>query len=348
MTQTQAGYGYYYYSGAKTIVDSASSTKSQIQQLTQKIQSQAPAPNEALKWLRSTASSYAAFIPGAKPYVDTAFDDLDKVHAKHSDEVEKIVQKAYQDLKAATKSGMTVETASKSWAIIESTIKELGELAADSATDILDNHPEIKEKFGGNLDQLKSMADNGGEAAKKELETTYNQIKDVIAGGVGVGTIAKIKSLIQEKTEKIQKLGDEAWKQGLEQAKPYFDKNPEIKKIVEENADALKKGNVGELWENVKEAASSGNTDKLQEYVKSAGKKAKDSGFGQGFEKYAKMVPGGSEILPKLQKIQEVAQKHGDEAEKILKSTYKDIQDVIQKRTGEIEKLGEKAKKDAK
>jgi len=270
------------------------------------------------------------------------------VHAKHSDEVEKIVQKAYQDLKAATKSGMTVETASKSWAIIESTIKELGELAADSATDILDNHPEIKEKFGGNLDQLKSMADNGGEAAKKELETTYNQIKDVIAGGVGVGTIAKIKSLIQEKTEKIQKLGDEAWKQGLEQAKPYFDKNPEIKKIVEENADALKKGNVGELWENVKEAASSGNTDKLQEYVKSAGKKAKDSGFGQGFEKYAKMVPGGSEILPKLQKIQEVAQKHGDEAEKILKSTYKDIQDVIQKRTGEIEKLGEKAKKDAK
>ena len=88
-----AGYGYYHFSGAKTIVNAASNTKAQIQKLTQNIQNQAPEPNEALKWLRSTASSYAAFIPGAKSYVDTAFDDLDKVHAKHSDEVEKIVQK---------------------------------------------------------------------------------------------------------------------------------------------------------------------------------------------------------------------------------------------------------------
>jgi len=88
-----AGYGYYHFSGAKTIVNAASNTKAQFQKLTQNIQSQAPEPNEALKWLRSTASSYAAFIPGAKSYVDTAFDDLDKVHAKHSDEVEEIVQK---------------------------------------------------------------------------------------------------------------------------------------------------------------------------------------------------------------------------------------------------------------
>ena len=88
-----AGYGYYHFSGAKTIVNAASNTKAQIQKLTQNIQNQAPEPNEALKWLRSTASSYAAFIPGAKSYVDTAFDDLDKVHAKHSDEVEEIVQK---------------------------------------------------------------------------------------------------------------------------------------------------------------------------------------------------------------------------------------------------------------
>ncbi|KAH8598993.1 hypothetical protein B0O99DRAFT_566533 [Bisporella sp. PMI_857] len=343
-----AGYGYYHFSGAKTIVNTASATKAQIKALTANIQSQAPEPNQALKWLRSTASSYAAFIPGAKAYVDGAFDDLDKVHAKHSDEVEVIVQQAYKDLKEANKSGMTAETATKSWTIIEDALKKLGELAADSATDILDNQPQIKEQFGSNLDQLKKLADNGGEEAKKELEATYNQIKDVVAGGAGVDTIAKLKKIIQEKTEKVQKLGDEAWKKGLESVKPYFDKNPKVKEIVEENADALRSGNLNELWERVKEATSSGNTDKLQQYVRDAGEKTKNSGVGQGFEKYAKMIPGGSEILPKLQKLQEVAQKHGDEAEKILKAAYKDIQDVLQRRIGEVEKLGDKVKKDAK
>ena len=143
---------------------------------------------------------------------------------------------------------MTMETATKSWNIIEETLKELGQLAADSATDILDNHPQIKEKFGGNLGQLKKMAESsGGEEAKKELSKTYDQIRDIVAGGVGVSTIAKIKQVIEEKTEKIKQLGDAAWKKGLEQAKPYLEKNPEIKKIVEENADSLKNGNLTEL-----------------------------------------------------------------------------------------------------
>lgn len=117
------------------MVNTASATKKQIQNLAAGLQDKAPAPNEALKWLRSTASSYAAFIPGAKGYVDTAFDDLDKVHEKHADEVEKIIQDAYKQLKDASKSGMTMETATKSWSIIETTMSKLGELAADSATE---------------------------------------------------------------------------------------------------------------------------------------------------------------------------------------------------------------------
>ncbi len=43
--------------------------------------------------------------------------------------------------------------------------------------------------------------------------------------------------MINEKTEKVKKLGDQAWKKGLEQAKPYLDKNPQVKKMVEENAE---------------------------------------------------------------------------------------------------------------
>jgi hypothetical protein len=345
---SQAGYGYYHFSGAKTIVDAASSTKAQINKLSQEISNSAPEPNEALQWLKSTSLSYAAFVPGAKGYVESAFKDLEEVQQKHGDKVEKIVQKAYSDMKGVTNKGMSMETAMQSWEILENAMTQLGELAADSASEILDNHPQLKEKVGSNLDQLKKLAENGGEDAKKELDATYKQIKDVIAGGISAGSIEKVRKLIQEKSEKLQSLGEEAWKKGMEQAKPYFDKNPELKKIVEENADSLKNGNWSELLACVKDAASSGNTDRLQAYVKDAGEKAKKSPAGQSIMQYAKMIPGGDEILPKLQKLQEVSRKRGGEAEKILKGAYEDVQEVLSKRIGEVEKLADKAEKDAK
>jgi hypothetical protein len=37
------------------------------------------------------------------------------------------------------------------------------------------------------------------------------------------------------------------------------------------------------------------------------------------------MIPGGDQIFPKFQKLQEAAKEHWDEAEKILKATYEDI-----------------------
>jgi hypothetical protein len=338
----QAGYSYYHFSGAKSIVNAASATKSQFSKLTQEIQSSTPEPNEALKWLKSTATSYAAFIPGGKSYVDSAFKDLETVQQKHGGEVEKIVNDAYKELKDATKSGMSVETASKTWEIVQDALEKLGDLAKDSAGEVLDNHPQLKEKFGGSLEELKSMADNYGPEAKKELEDTYSQIKDVVKGG----DLGKVQKLIEEKSEKMKKFGDEAWKKGMEKWKPYLEKKPEVKKVVEENIDCLKSGNLKDVFEQVRKAAEGGNIEDLKKYVKDAGDKAKNSGVGKGIEQYAKMIPGGSEILPKLQKLQEVARTRGDEAESILKGTYKDIQDVLQRRISEAEKLAEKAGKD--
>lgn len=350
MLTCQAGYGYYHFSGAKTIVNSISSTKKQLESVTKTMQDKAPEPSEILKWFRQTTTTYASFIPGAKTYVDKAFDDLDKVESKHRGEVNDIITKTYNELRSTTKSGLSMDTAVKSWSVLESAFKELGQLAADSAGEILDNHPELKDKVGGNLDQLKNMANSYGPEAKKELDQTYSQIKDVLAGGVGVGTIAKIKELIEEKVKKVQSMGDEAWKKGLEQAKPYLDKSPQIKEILEKNADALKSSNLTELWEKVK----SGNTADLESYVKDATEKAKSSGLssfgslGKEAEKYIKMIPGGSEIFPKLQKLQQVATTHGDEAEKLLKETYDEVAKVLQQKTEQAEKLGKSAAKEAK
>ncbi|CAL3965122.1 hypothetical protein PZA11_002058 [Diplocarpon coronariae] len=342
------GYSYYHFSGAKSIVNAASSSKAQLQKLTQGIQNSAPEPNEALKWLRQTTQQYAALIPGARSYVDSAFNDLDKVQAKHGDEVDKIINKTYAELKEATKSGMSMETAVKSWSILEKTMSQLADLASDSAQEILDEHPQLKEKFGGGLDQLKGMAESYGPEAKKELDQTYQQIKDVVKGGMSVDAISKVKKLIEEKTEKVRKMGDEAWKKGLEQAKPVLEKNPQVKELIEKNAESLKQGNVAELFAKVKDAVSSGNLDKLQDYVKQAGEKAKQGGFGKSIEQYAKTIPGGDQILPKLMKLQEVAKTRGVDAEKILKSAYNEVSEVLSKKTDELEKLADGAKKDAK
>jgi len=70
------GYIFYRQSGARDVVLASKKTKDYVNSATQKIKEQTPEPNEALEWLRNAAQSYAAFIPGAKGYVDSAFNDL--------------------------------------------------------------------------------------------------------------------------------------------------------------------------------------------------------------------------------------------------------------------------------
>ena len=85
-----AGYGWYKMSGASTFVNSMHKVKSTFDSATKSVQDSAPAPSEALNWLRQTSLSYAAFVPGAKYYVGKAFDDLDIVHQKHAGEVDEV------------------------------------------------------------------------------------------------------------------------------------------------------------------------------------------------------------------------------------------------------------------
>ena len=345
------GYGYYHFSGAKTMVNTAHQTKAYFEKAQQRLVEASPEPNEILQWLRQTATSYAAFIPGAKGFVNTAFDDLDAVHRKHGDKVDKILKQAYDEIKDVTKDkGMSVETATQVWEILQQRLKQIGKLAGDAASDILNNHPEIKEKVGGNLDQLKEMGDRYGPEAKKQVDQTWQQIQDIIKGGVSMETATKIRSLVEEKVEAVKKLGDEAWKKGMEQAKPYLDKSPRAKELIEKNADALKQGNEAELWEKLKESVQSGNTDGIEQYVKSAVDKAKSQGSSMGgdLDKYLKMIPGADKIMPKLSQLQEIGQKHGKEAENLLQETFDEIQQVLSKRVAQAEKLAQKAKDSAR
>merc|ERR1712000_696185 len=136
--------------------------------------------------------------------------------------------------------------------------------------DFLDNHPQVKEKLGGNVDQLKRMGEEYGPEAKKQVDETWKQLKDIVAGGVSVSSLNKARQLIDDKVKQVKKLGDEAWNKAYEQAKPVLEKNPKVKEINENNADALKQGNAKELFEKAKSSIDSGNVDDLKKYVDSA------------------------------------------------------------------------------
>lgn len=319
---------------------------------TKKLQENTPDANQAIEYVKNFAYSYVAWIPGGRHYLDIAFKDLDTLRENHNDEVNQIVKETYGEFQEISKSGFSRDTLTKSMDALTRLSQKIGALAGDAFQELLDNHPKLKEQVGPNVEQLKSMGDQYGPEVKQEVNKTWDQVKDVMQGGLSAANINKARKIIEEKVEQLKKLGDEAWKKGLEQAKPYLDKNPKVKEMIENNADALKQGNAKELFDKVKSSVESGSTGDLEGYVSQAVDKVKSKGsqWGSfaGLDQYFKMLPKGDEVLPKLQQLKEVAEKHRAEGEKLLKETMEELQKVLEKQADKAQDLTEKAKKDAK
>ncbi|KAL2815254.1 hypothetical protein BDW59DRAFT_177694 [Aspergillus cavernicola] len=346
------GYAWYHFSGAQTAVKSVKETQNYANLLKQGLIKNAPEPDKALQWLRDTTKSYAALIPGARGPIDTAFDDLDKIKEKHGAEFDAIVRDAYGEMKdLSQKGGANVDTALQALHILQKHLNRLLDLSGDAAGDILDNHPKLREKVGGSFDQLKAMGDAYGPQAKEEVNQTWEQITGIVKRGASMESVEEIRKLIQEKREKLQKVGDEAWQKGMEESKQYLEKKPKMKAMVENNADTLKKGNFSELWGLVKDSASSGKTEEVEKYVKGKVGEAKDKAQDSGaidLEKWSSMVPGGSNVLSQLQSLQTIGEKKGKDAESVLKDTVGELQEVLKKRKEELEKIADEAKQEGK
>lgn len=285
-------------------------------------------------------------------YVDTAFDDLEKVRKNNKEDADRILNDAYKHFQEISKAGLSMESLHRMYDALADLSAKLADLSTDAIGDILDNHPQLKDKFGGSIDQLKEMGDQYGPEAKKQVKETWRQVRDIAAGGLSASNLDKARKLIEDKVQEVQKLGDEAWKKGLEQAKPYLDKNPQVKELVEKNADVLKRGNAKELLEKAKSAVESGKTGDLEGYVKDAVEKSKSKGSqligGTGLEQYIGQIPNGSEVLSKLKQLKEVAEKHTDESEKLVKETFEELKKVLENKSEKAESILNKAKEESK
>ena len=265
-------YSWYHFSGAKGAVQTAKQSKAYLDKATNslKVKFDEKTPDnidEVIKALRDAANKYAAFIPFASQYVDSAFDDLDAVRRKHGSEVDSVVREAYAELRDASKQEMNMQTAGEVYSILAKHIERLLHLGKDAAEDVLNNHPQLKEKLGGSADQLKQLGDRIGPQAKQEIDQTWKQVNELLQGGLTATTLVKAQSLLREKTQKLQEMGEQAFNQGWDQLKPLLDKNPKVKEAVEGNMDALKQGNISETVSKVKDAVQSGNVQDLQQYI---------------------------------------------------------------------------------
>lgn len=342
------GYTWYRLSGTKTLVDYAHSSKTQLDNVFKSATDKAPKPSEAVQWLKQTVEGYTKFIPGANQYVETAFQDVEKIQQNHGDEVNKIINNAYNELKDVTKQGASLGAATEAWNVLQKCFKQLGELAGDAAEDILDNHPEAKEKVGKQYKQLRQMAEQYGPEAKKQADDTIKQVQDIVKGGLSADSIDKVRKLVQEKTQELRKYGDQAWEEGMRKAQPVLEKYPELKKQIDQNKDRLLQGDLGQLWNKVQQAAQSGNAEDVKNFVQEQVQKGQQSfGGGQGLEQLLGMFPGGKDVGGKFQQLQELSQKHGKEAEHLIKTAFEDIKKVLEQKVNEGKQLKDKAEQDA-
>lgn len=130
--------------------------------------------------------------------------------------------------------------------------------------------------------------------------------------------MSQARELLQSKSDEVRKIAEpaaqEAWKKAVEQAKPYLDKAPEVRDLLNENASKftgagiayLQGHGMGELWDRVKDAkdGDKGKLEELKNFILDKAKEAEDKGkqsIGGGVGvgsllDLVKLVPGGKEV----------------------------------------------------
>ncbi|KAI0825536.1 hypothetical protein BC629DRAFT_1256457, partial [Irpex lacteus] len=356
-------YGYYHFSGAKTAVDSAKSAHTYFQQTKASIAQNAPkSPNEVLQWLRSVAKSYAGVVPGASSYVDSTFDSLDELHDTHGEELEKILQGAYDDVKAILKDvkeneQVDAKTAGRLVSVLGKRVGELNELGKKAGGDVFakleEKFPEAAKSIGSSYADLKGLAQRGGPEAKKLAEESIAQIQDILKTGVKGSNPqeawTKARDLVQEKSQKLKEL---VWDKAAEEAK----ENPEVVKLLKENRETFVKEGVSvaslrEVLDRVRAAVKEGGkVGELGELVRGKAREGQERGW-ESLQEWVKVVPGGDEVRMSdvdIQALVKLSQSKSGEAKQLAEETYREILGVLKEKAGKAKKIADEGVDEAK
>merc|ERR1712093_672750 len=210
-----AGYGYYYFSGAKTAVDSVRTVSQTAKDVKNKAVQSTPSPKAMIGFIRSAVHTYAAAIPGAGYLVDSTFDQLDTIAEKHGPEVEKIIKDVYNDIgKAAQKGGD--KTSDQIMAAVQEAVSKMQKLASQTADStlkpLMDKNLQLKSAINDSLGELQHFGDRYGPEARKIADDSINLINSTYEELESAGKKGDTKQLMkiaQEKVAELQKLTKE-------------------------------------------------------------------------------------------------------------------------------------------
>jgi hypothetical protein len=342
---------------ASKINAAARETDRKYQEAAATIRGKTPTTDEAVNKLKQFCYSYVAWVPGGRQYVDTAFNDLAAIRESHGEEVDKIVSESYREFQDIASTGLSVESASKAYDAIANLAKKIASLSGSAADQILERHPQLNDKVGGSIKQLKEMGAQYGPEAKRLADQTWTQVNDIMASGFSAENVDKVRKIVEERTQQIRKIGDGLWDKGLEQARPYLDKSPRLKELVTGNQDLLKEGNVTGLFQQIKNLGEGGDMGKLEDYVKQTVDKAKAKGSqaaggGTGFAALGQWLgtasdDAGRKLQDNIGVLSEVASKHSSEGKELVEETKNELRKLLEEKARKARKIADSAKKDA-
>jgi len=343
---------------ARKINAAAREADNKYQQAAATLRDKTPSTDEAVDKVKQFCYSYVAWVPGGRQYVDTAFSDLAAIRESHGEEVDQIVGETYREFQDVTRAGLSLDSASRAYEALFNLAKKIASLSGSAADQILERHPQLDDKVGGSIRQLKDMGARYGPEARKLVDETWGQVNDALSSGFSAESADKVRKIVEERTQQIRKVGDEFWDKGLEQAKPYLDKSPQLKELVTKNRDLLKQGNVAGLFKQITSLGEGGDVGKVEEYVKEAVDKAKAkgekaTGGSTGFAALSQFFgssssdEAGRKLQDNLGLLSDVVSKHSSEGKELLEETKDDLRKLLEEKAKKAQKIGESAKKES-
>jgi len=197
------GYSYYHFSGLKKIVDAARSFSVYLAG-----ESKASS-NVALAYLRKSAQSYVASVPGAGLLVDSAFDWVDEAYDAHQEEASVITQRAYDEIQSIVRNGgnsqqigvKVAEALRKYLVDLHALCMKAGGIAISP---MWDKYSAAKEKLDGAFDEMERLAAQGGPNIKRIFDDAQQQVNNILSTKLSYDALPWARNAIREKTREVE------------------------------------------------------------------------------------------------------------------------------------------------
>ncbi|OCH92493.1 hypothetical protein OBBRIDRAFT_791245 [Obba rivulosa] len=233
------GYAWYHFSGFKEVMDTGKAVRDSFQKTKRAIQERAPKyPNEALEFLRGVAKTYMAMIPGASKYVDSLFDAFDDLHEMHSEEVQRILNAAYDEVRQVLSEGegVSLETSARVMGVLSHRLSELEAVGRRAGEDALrslrERHPEVVDALGSGYGQLRELVQHGGP----ELVNRVREMAEAAAMG-NKKQVEELKEFVREKAKEAGEGRGEAASRGWKSLKQWLKTTPSAEEALKKMPD---------------------------------------------------------------------------------------------------------------